>query len=122
MAADAVRCGRTIGVAATLPTTLGPATDLFRDEGLRRGRRHKIRTALLAKAFEAMRMGRVEEHDHIVAEGIETLMNECDTIVLAQASMARVLPQLCVPEGVAILTSPESGVRQMRRLLAPSTA
>ena len=60
--------------------------------------------------------GDTERHDRMVSEVLSGLKSEVDVVVLAQASMARVVPSL--PAGGApILTSPELAVRQAREAL-----
>ena len=105
-------------MAATVRTTLEPTVALIRDVAARRGKRVRIETALFSEAFDAVTSGKPELHDTILRKGLTKLADACCTIVLAQASMARVLPSLDLPRGVKILTSPESGVAQMRRVPA----
>jgi len=119
MAAFAARRGGRIGVAATVATTLAPTVDLIRREARRRGKHPRIVRALLADAFEARIAGDLARHDEILREGLARLANGVDTIVLAQATMARVARGIRLPSRVLLLSSPESGVRQMRRLLTP---
>jgi len=118
MAASAARRGGRIGVAATVATTLEPTAALIRDESRRRGKRVRIIRALFAGAFDARMAGDPARHDEIVRRGLAELAERVDTIVLAQATMARVASKLDLPARVRVLSSPESGVRQMRRLLA----
>jgi Asp/Glu/hydantoin racemase len=110
MAAEAVRDGGRIGVLATLPATLGPTGALLRREGA-----GEIRESVCPGAFEALKAGDTARHDAIVAEETRRLAAEADVLVLAQASMARVVDAL--PPGeitVPVHTSPRSGVRQLR--------
>jgi Asp/Glu/hydantoin racemase len=68
-------------------------------------------------AFEALLNGDAEKHDEIVKDTISALTEQVDVVVLAQASMARLVPQL---QGVRIpvLSSPQSGVAALKRALA----
>ena len=117
MADKAVRLASNIGVAATLPTTLGPTVELVRQRAAARGKRVRITTELCAGAFEAGQAGNTIEHDETVARAIEQLARRCKVVVLAQASMARVLPVLGPMKPAAILTSPRLAVMQARRVL-----
>jgi ABC-type xylose transport system permease subunit len=57
------------------------------------------------------------KHDDIVRRAIIELADHVDVIVLAQVSMARLVPalgSLCVP----VLSSPQSGVAAVRRALS----
>jgi len=118
MAAAAVRrsSGR-IGVTATVNSTLQPTAQLIRDVAKQRGKRVRIITALFAEAFGARMGGDSELHDRILEQGILELARRCKTIVLAQASMARVTAGLTLPKGAKVLSSPETGVAQMKRVL-----
>jgi hypothetical protein len=58
-------------------------------------------------------------HDRIVGEGLTVGLKGVDAIVLAQASMARVVASL--PEGAVsapVFASPELGMEQARDILA----
>lgn len=112
MAAEAVAGGGRIGVLATLAATLGPTRDLLRREA---GGPREIRESVCPGAFEALRNGDADRHDAIVAAEARRLAAEVDMLVLAQASMARVVATLPADQIPArILTSPRSGVRQLR--------
>lgn len=107
MADQAVRTGKRIGVIATLPTTLEPTADLVRRRAEKADKAVEITSRLCEGAFEALMSGESEKHDTMVASALRELAGEVDVIVLAQASMARVVEGL--PEAdkrVPILASP----------------
>ncbi|MFL6055496.1 MAG: aspartate/glutamate racemase family protein [Actinoallomurus sp.] len=115
MAAEAVGAGRRVGVLATLAATLKPTRDLLVRKAAEREGSPEIHESVCPGAFEALRGGDPDRHDAIVAAEVRRMAAEVDVLVLAQASMARVvdaLPAEQVP--VPILTSPRSGVRQLR--------
>ena len=117
MARAAVRQGRRIGVLATLRTTLEPTSALVRSAALEAGRPVEVVECLFEGAFEAVLAGNTATHDRLVSEALTGRMRDVDVIVLAQASMARVvaaLPADAVP--APVLSSPESGVRQVREV------
>ena len=118
MAAQAVRRGGSVVVAATVRTTLEPTVALMQDVAAGRKKPVRIKTALFSEAFDAVTSGKPELHDKILRNGLRRLAGVYRTIVLAQATMARVLPSLNLPKGVKILTSPETGLEQMRRILS----
>lgn len=117
MAAEAVRRGGRIAVAATVGSTLDPTVSLIRSEAKRKGKRLRVETALFSDAFKARVAGNAELHDRILQNGLARLARKCKTLVLAQASMARATEKLSLAKGVKVLASPESGVKQMRRVL-----
>ena len=114
MARAAVQQGRRIGVLATLRTTLEPTCALVRRAALDAGRTVDVVECLCEGAFDAVLAGNTATHDRLVRASL-TEMRDVDVIVLAQASMARVVAAL--PAGAVktpVLSSPESGVRQVR--------
>ena len=123
MAEEAVRMGRRIGVAATLRTTLEPTIDLLRSKAAQSGRTIEIVPSLAEGAFDAVLAGDVATHDEILAEKLVSDLHDVDVIVLAQASMARVVSEL--PAGtlkVRVLSSPELAVRRAKDILRGARA
>jgi Asp/Glu/hydantoin racemase len=119
MADKAVQTGRRIGVVATLPTTLEPTADLIRRRALKAGREVELASRLCEGAFDALMGGDAAKHDAMVAAALKELGMQVDVIVLAQASMARVVDTL-TPEDrrVPILSSPRLAVEHLATLLA----
>ncbi|WNO54079.1 aspartate/glutamate racemase family protein [Stakelama saccharophila] len=119
MALQAIGRGAKIGVLATLPTTLKPTADLVRRTAQESGRRIELREHLCEGAFEAVMAGDGATHDRIVGDALTKAMQGVDAIVLAQASMARVvdsLPADAIP--APVFASPELGVEHARDVLA----
>lgn len=119
MAEKAVATGKRIGVVATLSTTLQPTADLVRRVAAEQGKEIKLVEHLCEGAFEAVMAGDGATHDRIVGEGLTVGLKGVDAIVLAQASMARVVASL--PEGAVsapVFASPELGMEQARDILA----
>jgi len=116
MAAEAVAAGGRIGVLATLEATLQPTRDLLRRAS---AEPREISSSVCPGAFEALRSGDTDRHDAIVGTEVRRLAASVDVLVLAQASMARVVEGLPAEEVPAkVLTSPRSGVRQLRPFAA----
>ena len=118
MAEEAIEIGQRIGVLATLNTTLAPTCRLVDWHADQRGIQIEVTEGLCEGAFEALTSGDTDGHDKMVGDKIIEISRHTDVIVLAQASMARVLNAL--PEGevtVPILTSPERGVRYLKNIL-----
>lgn len=115
MAMAAVAMGGRIGVAATLQTTLDPTSDLLARTAAAHGRDCTIVRALAEGAFARLAAGETAAHDAMVADALRDLAQKVDVIVLAQASMARVLPSIAEAMGdLPVLTSPELGMRHIR--------
>lgn len=113
MAERAVAAGRRIGVLATLRSTLRPTAALIRRTAAASGREVEIVEQLCDGAYAALRSGDRERHDALVRDGYEALRGRVDVVVLAQASMARILDALPDKERHApVLSSPAGAVQR----------
>lgn len=118
MAEKAVQTGQRIGVAATLATTLKPTTELIERKAAQAAGKHTITSVVCEGAFEAVVRGDTSTHDRIVSQCLRELDASTDVIVLAQASMARVLETMKPGEiHVPVLSSPRLGVQYMVEIL-----
>lgn len=123
MVEHALKIGSRIGVAATVPTTLGPTTDLVYEVAQFKGQAVSVESALCEGAFSALMAGDGETHDRIVRERLEGLLESSDVVILAQASMARVAATIPEALGQApILSSPRLAVEHLRAELLAKTA
>ncbi len=116
MAEQAVQYTR-IGVAATLHSTLGPTTELIERKARQMGREVQINTEVIEGAGALLSCGKGEEYDRIVGERLRMLSEKNEIVVLAQASMARAVTGLDKEERSRFLTSPESGVKALGKIL-----
>jgi Asp/Glu/hydantoin racemase len=119
MAEEAVRMGRRIGVAATLRTTLEPTVALLHAKAVDAGRNVEVVESLCEDAFAAVLSGDTKTHDRLLAGSLTALRDSVDVVVLAQASMARVVASLPANGHTPILSSPELAVKRARSLLLP---
>lgn len=118
MADKAVEMGTKIGVVATLSTTLEPTSDLVRRRAIVAGKEIELTSKLCEGAFDALMSGKPEIHDESVAAALKELAQKVDVIVLAQASMARVVAQLSDEDKkVPILASPELAMQHLAAIL-----
>ncbi len=117
MAEEASRIGARIGVVATVSTTLEPTVRLIRKKAAEHGREIDVTERIADGAFEALLAGDAQRHDNILKQAIISLMDEVHVVVLAQISMARLVPLLGATR-VPVLSSPRSGVEAVRRALA----
>ena len=119
MAEQAVQSAARLGVIATLKTTLDPTVSLLRSTAAERHRPIEVIESLCAGAFEKVIAGDTDTHDRMVSEALIQLGTQVDAVVLAQASMARVVEKL--PAGalrVPVFSSPELALRQARQILS----
>ena len=119
MADKAVKSGARIGVIATLPTTLAPTSDLVRRRAAVAGKEIDIISVLCDGAFDALMSGDAAKHDAMVATALKDLLQKTDVIVLAQASMARVVDTLDKSDKQApILASPGIAIQYLATILS----
>jgi Asp/Glu/hydantoin racemase len=120
MADQAVQLGKRIGVIATLPTTLAPTSDLVKRRAAVAGKEIVLVSKLCEGAFDALMSGDAATHDKKVGEALKQLSTEVDVIILAQASMARVVDTLSkADKKVPILSSPPIAIQHLATILAP---
>lgn len=118
MADLAVNTGKRIGVIATLPTTLGPTSDLVLRRAALANKEIELTSKLCEGAFEALMSGDAATHDAMVAKALIELSSLVDVIVLAQASMSRVVDGLAeADKKVPILASPTLAIKHIADLL-----
>ena len=118
MADKAVATGKRIGVIATLQTTLEPTADLISRRAALAGKQIELTSKLCEGAFEALMSGDAVTHDAKVAAALKELSQQVDVIVLAQASMARVVDSLAATDKrVPILASPGIAVDYLATVL-----
>ena len=114
MAVKAIEIGKRIGVVATLPSTLNPTVELIQ----RQDPSVQVTPKLCEGAFEAVISGDGATHDKIVGDGILELVSQVDVIVLAQASMARVVNSLPADKvTVPVLSSPRLAIEHVAKEL-----
>jgi Asp/Glu/hydantoin racemase len=118
MADKAVAAGTKIGVIATLRTTLEPTADLISRRAALAGKQIELKSRLCEGAFDALMSGDAATHDAKVAAALKELSRQVDVIVLAQASMARVVDTLGPGDRrVPILASPDIAVDYLATVL-----
>ena len=113
MATLAASTGKRIGVLATVPTTLGPTSDLIQAKADELGNEIAIEQKLCAGAFDVLMAGDRPAHDAMVIEQAMELAKNVDLIVLAQASMSRLVDVLAEKTGLEVLSSPRIGVEYL---------
>ena len=106
-----------IGIVATTAAS-GPAAErklLSYAESV--GKSVEISQEIVTEAMSRRKEGKIEEHNRIVAEAAKRLKDRgCEIVILAQITMA------CASEaaealGVSVLTSPKTGLEQIRKLV-----
>lgn len=109
MIEDAVAIGGRIGLLATFGPTLTSMPPEF-PAGT------ALAPMLADGALAALDRGDTAEHDRCAVAAAKQL-TDCDVIALAQFSLARAAEPIAKATGKRILTTPDSAVKKMRRLL-----
>jgi hypothetical protein len=120
MAEAAVAAGRHILVAACLPSTLGPTTQLLNEVAHAQNRRIEIETLLMENAWPLFQAGDEAAFTRDIAGIILNTRPSPDAIVLAQASMAAAA-DLMKQSPVPVFSSPRLGVAAALGRLTVST-
>lgn len=109
MIEEAVEAGGTVALMATFAPTLASMPAEF-------PKSLNVRTCMVEGALAALDRGDVETHDRLTGHAAETV-GDCDVIALAQFSLARSAGLVEQATGKRVLTTPDSAVRKLRRLL-----
>jgi aspartate/glutamate racemase len=112
----AVQEGRRIGLVGTVPSTMIPSGNLLRKAAADAGRDIDVTPVLCTRAFDEIKLGRVENHNAILVEEIAALSKSVDAIVLAQVSMSALEP-LLGNFSVPVFNSGRTGFNKVRELL-----
>ena len=108
MCREAARCGKRVGVLATLPTTLAPTRNT-----VERTAREMGRHVELVNAFKMDQ----ERFRALLIEEAKKMIGRADVIVLAQGSMAYVEEDIEKATGIRTLSSPRFGAVALRKAL-----
>ena len=118
VALDIVERFNVIGVIATNPGTLKPSAQLLRDVAVQRSRTVRVEPVLCPGAYAAYLGGDLKTHDRIVKGVLLELMTKVEAVLLAQASMARIVDTLTPGERtVPLFTSPQPAMKHLAGLL-----
>lgn len=118
MTDEAVKIADSLGVIATIKTTLNPTINQLKKKMSKAKKEVEIVPVLCSDAYKALiNENNPEKHDLLLYKAIEEIIENVDAIVLAQASMARLLPKLKKLTNKPILTSTESGIERAINIL-----
>jgi Asp/Glu/hydantoin racemase len=123
MAREAVAIAGRVTIIATASTTLEPSRALVEAAAARAGRRVDVGIRFVDGALPALLSGDAATHDRLLVAAIRESAEAADVVVLAQATMARVLPAL-EAEAVStpVLTSPQLALADVRAALRAAAA
>lgn len=106
---QAVGMGRRIGLLATFAGTLSSMPPEF-PPGV------EVVPCMAERALAALDAGDTATHDRLAAEAAVALKG-CDVVLLGQFSLARAAPLVAAATGLPVVTTPDSAVAKLKRLL-----
>lgn len=106
---EAVKIGRRIGLLATFPGTLASMPPEF-PPGV------EVVPCLAPGALAALDAGDAATHDRLAAEA-SVALRDCDVVLLGQFSLARAASLVAAATGKPVVTTPDSAVAKLKRLL-----
>jgi len=112
----ALEAGRRIALVATFAPTLPSMTGELQALARARNAEVEITQLFVPGATKALDAGDGDAHDRLIAEAARPLAG-LDAILLAQFSMARAAPAVAAATAGKVLTSPETAVAKLRRLM-----
>lgn len=113
MCREAVRKGKTIGVIATLPTTMEPTKHTILRVAREMNRHVEVKEALAEGGFGLDQEG----FQKLLLHAAETVADQVDVILLAQGSMAYCEEWLSRKTGKMVLSSPRFGAAALAEAL-----
>jgi Asp/Glu/hydantoin racemase len=113
---EALQAGQRIGLMVSFGPAIPPLKAELEEMARAQGRNPEIMTAVAAGALEALQAGHADEHDRIAMETAGRLP-PLDVLVLGQFSLARAAAGIKSRTGLHVITTPDSAVRKLRRVL-----
>lgn len=118
MTKKAVMLGSNITVMATAQSTVKPTCQKLLEEAAAIGKKLELSHMVCHDAYESIKRMDQLTHDAVLRKAAETIHDQ-DVVVLAQASMAHMEPELSAICGVPVLSSPALCVEQIVHTLFP---
>lgn len=109
--------GKRVGLLASHPVTLPMLTGQLEELAKERGQAITVVPKLAEGAWNDLTAGRKQAHDDKLLAAAEALLN-CDAILLAQFSMAPLLPAIQAKTKAPVLSSPHAAVAHLKGLFA----
>ena len=117
MVRQAVAQAKRIAILATLGTTIDPTVRLIERCAAEAGKKVAVISVIAEGAFPAICSGDAATHDKLIAGTAARIAKDCDIILLAQGSMARMEQPLRDLTGMTVLSSPALGIAMVRTIL-----
>jgi len=117
MFAEALSRGRRVGMLATYAPSVESMEAEFHAMARTRGVQATLRSGCVPQAMQALRDGRGDEHDRLLADAAHSFA-DCDVLLLAHFSTSRALDAVGASVAIPVLTSPNSAVLALRAALS----
>ena len=116
MLEEALEAGSRIGIVATFQPTIPSMVLELQALAKLRELKIEIQTRHVPGAMDALAAGKGEDHDRAIAASLPELAT-CDVVLLSQFSMAQAARQARSVLSCPVLTSPDSAVNKLRKML-----
>ena len=113
---QALDCGPHIGLIVTFAPSLPPMKAELETMARGRGIELRLEGRVAEAAFAALKGGRPEEHDRLVA-ATAARMPPVDALILGQFSLARAAAAVAPVPGRPLFTTPDAAVAKLKGLL-----
>lgn len=107
--------GRVVMLYSFPPAKTGMEQE-FSEAAARSGTNATLRSVFVPDALEALKAGEAAMHDRLIAEAAAAI-SDADAIMLAHFSMSRAVDAVRLRTVLPVLTSPETAIRKMQKLL-----
>ncbi len=114
--ARALKTGHRIGLLVTFQPSLPSLSAELRAMAAEKKIPLELEARVIPEALAALRQGKPEEHDNLIARTAAGL-GPVDALVIGQFSMARSAKAVGLRVNVPVITTPDSAVLELRRLL-----
>ena len=118
MVERAVAGAARIGVLATVEAGLKQQRESLERAAHRAGKQIQLVASLHPEAMDALRRGDAQTHDRILLDALPGLASQVELVLLAQASMARLMDKLPPVLPVPVLASPQLAIQALKERLA----
>jgi hypothetical protein len=116
MIEEALRSTGKLALLATFQPAITSMVEEFEQHAREQGRQIELATYVCDNAFEELRSGNQDRHDQLIAERARRITGS-ELLCFAQFSMTRAARQVSLSSGLKVLTTPDSAVLKLRRLL-----
>ncbi|KIY41251.1 arylsulfatase [Pseudomonas sp. 10-1B] len=116
MIEQALEQARKVGILATFEPSIASMTAEFQHAAQARGVELEIVSGACPQALEALHAGDAAGHDRLIAALAEQVQG-CEVLCFSQFSMTSAAPAVGQASGRTVLTTPDSAVQKLRRLL-----